>query len=99
MQAHLIYERLDRAVMRDDWVSVYLESIIKHETFSCYDHSPIILSITNPIRRRKNLPFRFQNHWCRYRQGKQRQAQVQGTKIFKLTQKLKRTKQHIKVWA
>ena len=31
--------------------------------------------------------------------GKQWQTHVQGTKMFKFSQKLKRTKQHIKIWA
>jgi len=31
--------------------------------------------------------------------GKQWQTQVQGMKMFKLSQKIKRTKQHIKIWA
>jgi len=101
---HLIYERLDRAIIRNDWGNLYPDSVVKHGTFSCSDHCPIIFSAFNPIRRRKNLPFRFQNYWCQYRQldpivGTQWQAHVQGTKMFKLAQKLKRTKYHIKSWA
>ena len=83
---------------------LYPDTIITHGSFSCSDHCPIILSVNPPIRRRKNLPFRFQNYWCQYKQldpivGKQWQTQVQGTKMFKFSQKLKSTKQQIKVWA
>ena len=100
----LIYERLDRAIARIDWITLYLDSIVRHGTFSSSYHCPIILSAFNPIHRRKNLPFRFQNYWCQYRQldpivGKQWQSPDRGTKMFKLAQKLKQTKQHIKNWA
>ena len=100
----MIYERLDRAVARTDWITLYPDSIIRHGTFSCSDHCPIILSAFNPIHRRKNLPFRFQNYWCQYRQldpiaNKQWQSHDRGTKMFKLAQKFKRTKYHIKICA
>ena len=49
MQAHLIYERLDRAIIRNDWANLYPDSITKHGTFSCSDHCLIIFSVTNPI--------------------------------------------------
>jgi len=104
IHSHLIYERLDRAILRSDWINLYPESIIKHGTFSCSDHCPVIFSAVNPINRRKNLPFRFQNYWCQYRQldlivGRQWKTSVHGTKMFTIAQKLKQTKQHIKVWA
>jgi len=57
IQTHLIYERLDRAIIQNDWVNLYPDSILKHGTFLYSDHCPIILSVANPIRRRKNLPF------------------------------------------
>jgi len=100
----MIYERLDRAIARNDWITLYPDSIIRHGTFSCSDHCPIIMTAFSPIHRRKHLPFRFQNYWCQYRQldpivDKQWQVHDQGTKMFKLAQKLKRTKIHIKTWA
>ena len=64
IHSHLIYERLDRAILRSDWSNLYPDSIIRHGTFSCSDHYPVIFSVVNPIHRRKNLPFRFQNYWC-----------------------------------
>ena len=67
IHTHLIYERLDRATLRNDWVNLYLDSIIRHGTFSYSDHCPIILSATNPIQHRKKLSFQFQNFWCQYR--------------------------------
>ena len=55
--AHIIYGRLDRAIIRDDWLNLYPDSIVQHGSFLCSDHSPIIFSAANPIRRRKKLPF------------------------------------------
>ena len=64
IHSHLIYERLDRAIVRNDWVQHYPDTIISHGTFSCSDYCPIILSDRDPIRRCKRFPFRFQNYWC-----------------------------------
>jgi len=95
-----IYERLDRVIIRNDWTNLYPESLITHGQFTRSDHCPILLTTENPIQRRKSFPFRFQNAWCQYSQvntivEKQWIAQIQGTRMFKLTHKLKNTKQHI----
>ena len=52
----------------------------------------------------KEFTVSVQNYWCQFRQldpivGTNWQPQDQGTKMFKLTQKLKRTKYQIKNWA
>ena len=65
---HLIYERLDRAIACKDWPTIYLESMVMHESFSCSDHYPIILAIETLSRRKKNFSFQFQNFWCQYQQ-------------------------------
>jgi len=44
IHTHLIYERLDRAIIRHDWAALYPDSITQHGTFSCSDHCPIVLS-------------------------------------------------------
>ena len=67
IRTHLIYERLDRAIARSDWMNLYSDSFVTHGQFTCSDHCPIFLSTANPIHRRKSFPFRFQNAWCQYR--------------------------------
>jgi len=104
LHSHLIYERLDRAIVRNDWLQLYPDTIVCHGTFSCSDHCPIVLSDRDLIPRRKKFPFRFQNYWCHYRQldpiiGRQWQTTFSGTHMFKIAQKLKLTKKHVRVWA
>jgi len=104
IHTHLIYEQLDKAIGRNDWVNMYLDSFVTHESFSCSDHCPIILSDSTPSLQRKKFSCRFQNYWCQFYQldpiiRKQWSIQPQGTKMFILTQKLKHTKQHLKEWS
>jgi len=104
IRTHLIYGRLDRAIARNDWLSLYPDSTVTHGNFSCLDHRPIILSVSNLLSRHKIFPFRFQNFWCQYRQldtivGKQWRSPVQGTKMYRLSQKLKFTKHKLKDWS
>jgi len=104
IHSHLIYERLDRAIVRNDWLQLYPDTIVCHGTFSCSDHCPIVLSDRDPLQRRKKFPFRFQNYWCQYRQlapiiGRQWQTAFPGTHMFKIAQKLKLTKKHVRAWA
>jgi len=101
---YLVYERLDRAIIRSDWLNIYPESIVTHGQFTCSDHCPIVLTTAPPNQRRKNFPFRFQNAWCQYRQvqnivDKQWKSTVQGTRMFKLAHNLKNTKYQVKNWA
>jgi len=44
VHGHLIYERLDRAVDRLDWLGLYPEVVITHGPFLCSDHCYISLN-------------------------------------------------------
>ena len=84
---HLIYERLDRAVVCKDWLNIYPESLVMHESFFiCSDHCPIILSTDPLVQCRKQFPFRFQNFWRKCQQLDQIvipqwKTQVEGTRM------------------
>ena len=60
---HLVYEKLDRAIGRQDWCSQYPASSVSAGPFTCSDHSYVIL-VTNPV---PTLPhkvfFRYQPNW------------------------------------
>ena len=43
-----VYERLDRAMARNEWSSIYPNAFEFHEIFTCSDHCPIIASTTMP---------------------------------------------------
>ena len=97
IRTHLNFERLDRAIVRNHWVNIYPESLVTHGQFTCSNHCPIFLTVASRIHRRKKFPFRFQNAWCQYQQldtivEKQWTSQVQGTRMFNVSQKLRTTK-------
>ena len=104
IHSHLIYEQLDRAIVRHDWLQHYPDTIVTHGHFSCSNHCPIILTVRNPIRKGKKSSFRFQNFWCQYKPlhpivRKQWLSQIQGTNMFTLAYKLKTTKHSVRIWA
>jgi len=59
LHMHLIYERLDRAIVCNKWGDYYPESLMGHGSFACSDHCPIILTTDSLIQRKKQCPFRF----------------------------------------
>ena len=101
---HLIYERLDRAIVCKNWMEVYPELVMVHGVFVCSDHCPIVLTTQYLVQQSKHLSFRFQNFWCQYRRLDkivilQWQTSVSGTRMYKLMQKLKYVKLHVKGWS
>jgi len=104
IHTHLIYERLDRVIVCKNWVEGYPYSIMVHGAFVCSDHCPILLSMQDLVQQCKNLSFRFQNFWCQYKQLDkvvipQWQTPVSGTWMYKIMQRLKYVKLHVKGWA
>jgi len=67
--------------------------------------APIILSTETIVQRKKHFQFRFYNFWFQYKQLDQVvipqywQTPVQGTRMYKLTQKLKYVKNQVKGWS
>jgi len=59
IHTHLIYERLDRAIARKDWATMYPDAIEEHGSFTCSDHRPIIISTKSLMHKHKAFPFRF----------------------------------------
>ena len=66
IHTHLVYERLDRTLARNDWTNIYLNAIELHEVFTCLDHYPIIMTTNMHQRTTKAFPLRFQNFWCKF---------------------------------
>jgi len=84
LHMHLIYERLDRAIIREDWGQLYPHTYITHGCFTCSDHCPIILTTDSRVDRPKAHPFRYQNFWSQYPESTKRirnswQTAVYGT--------------------
>ena len=104
MHTHLVYERLDRAITRKDWLTMYLNVFKEHSSFTCSDHRPIIVLSNLTSERHKAFPFRFQNFWCKHQQvdivtSSNWQPNFKGTNMFNFTKKLKNVKYEIKGWS
>ena len=100
---HLIYERLDRAIARCNWLDLYQEARVLHGCFSCSDHCPITVSTTFPPFKQKAFPFRYQNYWSTFQPvtsaiTKSWNLQTRGSFLFRLIRKLKYTKHELKLW-
>ena len=63
---HLVYEKLDRRMVRNDWSNLYPDPYELHGNFTCSDHCPIIISTHVQHEKGKAFPFRFQFFWCKY---------------------------------
>jgi len=99
----LVYEKLDRAIGRQDWCCQYPESRVLTGPFTYSDHSYILLN-TQPdqIGMHKSL-FRYQPHWSSYREvrnivNKAWTGRNSGTPMFQLTSKLRHIKRDLKLW-
>jgi len=60
----MVEERLDRAMVDTDWLSLFPEVHLTNLLASHSDHSPILLQsvgTTNNVR--KNQSFKFENNW------------------------------------
>ena len=103
VHTHLIYEQLDRAIVYNNWMEAYPESVVVHGAFVCSDHYPIILSTQTLSQRQKHLPFRFQNFWFQYRQLDivipYWRTSISGTRMYQVMQKLKYVKLYVKGWS
>ena len=59
-----MWERLDRAVANNDWISLYPGTMVKHLECGFSDHKPIIIHLEGiPIRKQK--PWRFEQVWLK----------------------------------
>ncbi|PKU87932.1 hypothetical protein MA16_Dca007874 [Dendrobium catenatum] len=57
-----MWQRLDRILLNDHWISVFSNTHIEHLSRTLSDHSPLLLNVLN---NNSNFvhPFRFQNMW------------------------------------
>ena len=83
---------------------MYPNTFEEHDSFTCSDHRPIVISFDIAINRQKAFPFRFQNFWCKYHQvdsiiAKNWRVNFTGMNTFKLAKKLKIIKHEVKGWS
>ena len=69
IHTHLVYERLDRSIVRKDWASIYPDAFELNGSFTCSDHCLIILSTSGLREPCKAFSFRFQNCWSMFQQA------------------------------
>ncbi|XP_039120543.1 uncharacterized protein LOC120256952 [Dioscorea cayenensis subsp. rotundata] len=59
------WARLDRCIANSNWISRFNNFTLKHLSRSFSDHSPLLLSVSDSIIRRRFL-FKFENFWLDY---------------------------------
>jgi len=104
IHAHIVYEKLDRAIGRHDWYCQYPNSRVSTGSFTCSDHSYILLdtfAAQFPIH--KSL-YRYHPNWSHYDDvhrivRKNWMRRFSGTAMFKLTRKLHCIKRELKSWS
>jgi len=104
VHGHLIYEKLDRAVGRQDWCELYPDCIVTGGPFTCSDHTYILLNTENRLLNRKRPFFRYQPHWSNYEAvrhivRKNWASNHLGSPLFRITRKLHAIKRDLKDWS
>jgi len=104
IHTHLVYERLDWAIVRTDWSQIYPKACVIYGCFACLDHCRVILTMHIVQERQKAYPFCFQNFWAQYQRSteiirKTWRTPVVGTRMFQVVKKLKNVKYELKTWA
>jgi hypothetical protein len=59
----MIEERLDRALVSADWLSIFPNAKLRNILSSYSDHSPILLHCSPVVKQRHNFDFKFENNW------------------------------------
>ncbi|KAJ8421407.1 hypothetical protein Cgig2_012294 [Carnegiea gigantea] len=103
VRCQLIYERLDGAIGRQDWYTLYPTSLLIHGPFTCSDHCFILLDTQGSAPRQKQPPFQFQLDWIQHEQvnnmiSQQWQCTIRGSLMFRIAHQLKSIKTKLKYW-
>ena len=101
LHGHLIYERLDRAIGRQDWINIYSDAFVTFGPFTCSYRSYVYLHTSAPSPATKRPPFRFQPNWNHYGDvhhivKKKWSMRVNGSLMFRRAQHLKAIKKDLK---
>ena len=104
VHGHLIYERLDRAIGRQDWLRMYPDALVTSGPFTCSDHSYVCLQTSVTSSAIKRPPFRFQPNWNHYADvqaivKKQWSVRANGSLMFRFAHRLKAIKRDLKRWS
>ncbi|XP_077232003.1 uncharacterized protein LOC143865668 [Tasmannia lanceolata] len=99
---NLKLRKLDRALVNDEWLSLFPQSFAANKNPGISNHSPIIIHL-HPESSRDHPPFRFFFVWLEdlslYEVVERMwQINLKGTPMFRLVRKLKLVKQAIKNW-
>ena len=98
-----LYERLDRAIAHQTFMSDFPRSSTYYGNFTVSDHAPLFFD-TNEQAPARPFHFRFQNHWALELESHQlvRSAwttPIRGSRFYRIQQKLKHIKSSLKNWA
>lgn len=94
-----VFSKIDRFLANSDWVNMFQSAGVQFLPEEDFDHTPMMIR-AYPLSSKKK-PFRFCNHWClneKFIETVQEgwNTSIEGYKMFKIIQKLKTLKQHLK---
>ncbi|XP_057529797.1 uncharacterized protein LOC130808335 [Amaranthus tricolor] len=94
-----VLSKIDRFLSNQLWDSTFLEAIVHFTPEGDFDHSPMVIT-TVPVHQGLK-PFKFYNHWVAHELFIDTvqhawNLKCEGTRMFKITQKLKKLKPLLK---
>ena len=104
VRGHLIYEKLDRVLFRDDCLQLFPNYFVTNGPFTCSDHAYVYLNTDPSHEPRRGTTFKYQHSWSHYQEPhmvvkNNWKVNVRGTPMFKVANKLKRIKTDLKTWS
>jgi len=104
VRGNLIYEKLDRVLLRDDCLQLFPNYFVINGPFTCSDHAYVYLNTDPHHGPRRGTTFKYQHSWSHYQEThnvvkNNWKFNVRGMPMFRIAQKLKRIKVDLKTWS
>ncbi|KAL0300009.1 UNVERIFIED_CONTAM: hypothetical protein Scaly_3063100 [Sesamum calycinum] len=97
-----VWKRLDRVLYSKEWTDTYNSTRVQHLPRRLSDHHPLFITAAK-TENRKPSSFRFQNMWLNHHSffdtvRQEWNLPIEGYGMYKLQQKIHRTKELLKRW-
>ena len=104
IRGQLMYEKLDRVVFRNDCLHLFPNYMVTNGPFTCSDHAYVLLNTDPHHAPRRGTTFKYQHSWVHYQDThsiikRNWSTRISGTAMYRVAQKLKKTKLDLKTWS
>ena len=105
IRGQLVYEKLDRVLFREDCLQLFPNYFVfTNGPFTCSDHAYVFLNTEPTHAPRRGTTLKYQHSWVHYQDThsvvrQNWKAATMGTPMYKVVQKLKKTKLDLKTWS